>query len=78
MRLAAILIVTIMYAPSAAWAQSDTTVLFIGNSFTYGHGSPVRFYRADTVTDLNNTGIGGSRPCSSRSLPRPVWTMTCT
>ena len=34
-------------------------MLFIGNSFTFGSGSPVRFYRADTVTDLNNEGIGG-------------------
>jgi hypothetical protein len=34
-------------------------VLFVGNSFTYGHGSAVRFYRASTVTDLNNEGIGG-------------------
>lgn len=59
MRFAPILTIAMMCAPAAAWAQSDTTVLFIGNSFTYGHGSPVRFYRADTVTDLNNTGIGG-------------------
>ncbi len=36
-----------------------TSILFIGNSFTYGQGSPVRFYRGDTVTDLNGTGIGG-------------------
>jgi hypothetical protein len=35
------------------------TVLFVGNSFTFAHGSPVRFYRADTVTDLNGQGIGG-------------------
>ena len=35
------------------------TVLFIGNSFLFGAGSAVRFYRADTVTDLNNEGIGG-------------------
>jgi hypothetical protein len=40
-------------------AQADTSVLFIGNSFTYGYGSASRFYRADTVTDLNNEGIGG-------------------
>lgn len=40
-------------------ALADTSVLFIGNSFTYGYGSPARFYRADTVTDLNNEGIGG-------------------
>jgi hypothetical protein len=43
----------------AATAQTRTTILFVGNSFTYGAGSPVRFYRADTVTDLNNEGIGG-------------------
>ena len=35
------------------------TVLFIGNSFLFGSGSAVRFYRADTVTDLNHEGIGG-------------------
>jgi hypothetical protein len=35
------------------------SILFIGNSFTYAHGSPVRYYRADTVTDLNSLGIGG-------------------
>tara|TARA_B100000315_G_scaffold252414_1_gene289135 strand:- start:691 stop:1584 length:894 start_codon:yes stop_codon:yes gene_type:complete len=40
-------------------AVADTSALFIGNSFTYGHGSAARFYRADTVTDLNNQGIGG-------------------
>ena len=40
-------------------AQGGTSVLFIGNSFTFGAGSPVRFYRADTVTDLNDEGIGG-------------------
>ena len=34
-------------------------MLFIGNSFTFGAGSAVRFYRADTVTDLNSEGIGG-------------------
>ena len=34
-------------------------ILFIGNSFTFGAGSAVRFYRPDTVTDLNNLGIGG-------------------
>ena len=34
-------------------------VLFIGNSFTFGAGSAVRFYRNDTVTDLNDEGVGG-------------------
>ena len=40
-------------------AASGTSVLFIGNSFLFGSGSAVRFYRADTVTDLNSEGIGG-------------------
>ncbi len=35
------------------------SVLFIGNSFTLGFGSPVRFYRAEAVTDLNGQGNGG-------------------
>jgi len=35
------------------------TILFVGNSFTFGAGSPVMRYRADAVTDLNGEGIGG-------------------
>ena len=35
------------------------SILFIGNSFTYAQGSPLRVYRSDTVTDLNHQGIGG-------------------
>jgi hypothetical protein len=50
---AAILGLGVMQAPPA------TAVLFVGNSFTYGAGSPVMFYRAGTVTDLNAEGIGG-------------------
>ena len=42
-----------------ATAHAAPSLLFIGNSFTYGAGSAVRFYRADSVTDLNNEGIGG-------------------
>src|SRR4051812_41891814 len=40
-------------------AAAGSSVLFIGNSFLFGSGSAVRFYRAGTVTDLNNEGIGG-------------------
>jgi len=40
-----------------------TTILFVGNSFTYGDpaGGPplVRDYQPHTVTDLNGTSIGG-------------------
>lgn len=40
-------------------SAADTSLLFIGNSFTFGYGSAARHYRADSVTDLNNQGIGG-------------------
>ena len=36
------------------------TILFVGNSFTFGGASPaVQKYRPETVTDLNGEGIGG-------------------
>jgi hypothetical protein len=53
------LVASVVLACTVAEAQSGTSILFIGNSFTFGSGSPVRFYRADTVTDLNNEGLGG-------------------
>jgi hypothetical protein len=49
----------IMLALGISGSAEGTSVLFIGNSFTFGSGSAVRFYRANTVTDLNNEGIGG-------------------
>ena len=58
MRVAAIL-AALMCLSSVAEAQSGRSVLFIGNSFFYGFGSAVRFYRAESVTDLNSEGIGG-------------------
>ena len=50
---------TLTLALTTAYASAETSVLFIGNSFTYAYGSPAKFYRADSVTDLNNEGIGG-------------------
>lgn len=48
---------------SLALPASATTILFIGNSYTYGDpaGAPplVQGFRPDTVTDLNGTRIGG-------------------
>jgi hypothetical protein len=35
------------------------TILFVGNSFTFGYLSSVWHYRKDSVTDLNNEGVGG-------------------
>jgi hypothetical protein len=43
----------------SAEAQQARSILFIGNSFTFGYGSAVRYWRANTVTDLNHEGIGG-------------------
>ncbi len=40
-------------------AASAKTILFVGNSFTYGEHSALKRYRANSVTDLNGTGIGG-------------------
>jgi len=37
----------------AASPVQARTILFIGNSFTYGANSAVHYYKADTVTDLN-------------------------
>jgi hypothetical protein len=35
------------------------TIVFVGNSFTYGELSPVKDYHPNSVTDLNKVGIGG-------------------
>ncbi|HEY5623431.1 MAG TPA: PEP-CTERM sorting domain-containing protein [Gammaproteobacteria bacterium] len=59
MRFLLILAMSAMLSLNATSARSDTSVLFIGNSFIFGWGSAARFYRADSVTDLNSDGIGG-------------------
>ncbi len=43
----------------ASTLAQATDILFIGNSFTFGAGSPVHTWRADVVTDLNTQGVGG-------------------
>lgn len=61
-----------MRAPSAfvlatltalALPASATSILFVGNSYTYGEPAgaapTVQFYRPDLVTDLNGTNLGG-------------------
>ena len=55
---AAALILAAAFSGTMAEAKART-ILFVGNSFTYGAYSPVRRYRAETVRDLNGTGIGG-------------------
>ena len=58
-KLTAVLVATTLLVSSPAGSATAISVLFIGNSFTFAAGSPVRYYRADTVTDLNGEGIGG-------------------
>lgn len=53
---AATLLVTGLHAPASLAADS---ILFIGNSFTYGALASVQNFRTDTVTDLRGTNIGG-------------------
>jgi hypothetical protein len=40
-------------------AAAPRTILFVGNSFTFGAHSPVERFRPQTVTDLNGDGFGG-------------------
>ena len=44
-----------LLAPNAFAA----TILFVGNSFTFGAGAPVMRYKPNTVIDLNREGFGG-------------------
>lgn len=51
-----------LHGPASAQtpaAAGRTSILFIGNSFTYAAYSPVKFWRAGAVTDLNSERIGG-------------------
>lgn len=50
---------TLLLFTSTLHAQAATSILFIGNSFTFGQGSAVRYHHPESVTDLNNLGIGG-------------------
>lgn len=44
---------------AAAQNIAPKTILFVGNSFTFGDRSPVRTYHPERVTNLNNDGNGG-------------------
>ena len=52
----ALLICCSFLAGSPAWAR---TILFVGNSFTFGANSPVMDYHPERVLDLNGDKIGG-------------------
>jgi hypothetical protein len=57
--LAVLLAAFALATPAAAQTGRPRSILFIGNSFTFGAASPVRRYRPASVVDLNNDGVGG-------------------
>jgi len=50
--------IAVLAAAALAIAQ-PRSILFIGNSFTFGAQSDVMTYRKDSVADLNGDGMGG-------------------
>jgi hypothetical protein len=58
MRFAAVLVLA-GFGLTAVPGSGSVSILFIGNSFTFGDGSPVKTWRADSVNDLNHENIGG-------------------
>ncbi len=54
-------------------AQADT-ILFVGNSFTFGALSPVWKFHSPTVTDLNGGGVGGG-PALFKTSPAQATAM---
>jgi hypothetical protein len=53
------LMLGIMAAIAAVAPARAERILFVGNSFTYGAGSPVRYFHPELVRDLNRSGLGG-------------------
>jgi hypothetical protein len=58
-RACALAVAVVVLWSGAGSGAAVRSVLFIGNSFTFAAGSAVRFYRAETVSDLNGHGQGG-------------------
>jgi hypothetical protein len=51
--------IPILAAAALAHSQPSRSILFVGNSFTFGALSDVMTYRKDSVTDLNGDGVSG-------------------
>ncbi len=49
--------VTVLMLSALGLASGPVAILFIGNSFTFGDGSPVKTWRPDSVKDLNDEKI---------------------
>ena len=48
-----------LLAAAVAAAEPPRSILFVGNSFTFGADSDAITYRKDSVADLNGDGMGG-------------------
>jgi hypothetical protein len=51
--------IAVLAAVALTAAHASRTILFIGNSFTFGALSDAMTYRKDSVRDLNGDGMGG-------------------
>ncbi len=51
--------VTLLFLSISGGQAHADTILFVGNSFTFGALSPVWKFHNTTVTDLNGGGVGG-------------------
>jgi hypothetical protein len=49
-------VATLSLVAAPAWSR---TILFMGNSFTFGANTPVKVYQPETVTDLNGKDANG-------------------
>jgi len=52
-------LISLIASAALAAAQPPQSILFVGNSFTFGAMSDVMTYRKESVSDLNGDGIGG-------------------
>jgi hypothetical protein len=53
------LVLTVAALSLVAAPAMARTILFVGNSFTFGANSAAKYYQSDTVTDLNPPGADG-------------------
>jgi hypothetical protein len=51
--------IAMLLAAAAATHAPPRSILFVGNSFTFGADSDAMTYRKESVTDLNGDGMGG-------------------
>ena len=51
--------IALLAAAALSASQPPRSILFIGNSFTFGALSDVMTYRKESVSDLNGDGMGG-------------------